>query len=239
MDNRLALMCGIDFPIPECQLIIHQPKIEEIALIGEKDFFSGVQTLCLNKSMFADETVLKTTNNFQVFMTIISKKEAADKKFAVQQVFPLFFPNYKMSLTPRSIIAIGKDGTILIDENNFEFLQEAISDICCLKSGSQDQQTFNPANKKAREIAEKIMRGRQRVAEQKGAANASIFSQHLSVLAVGLKMPLQFLQQLTIYQLYYLMERYILNINWDIDIRSRLAGAKVEGQPDNWMKNIR
>lgn len=238
MDIRLALMCGKDFPIPECQLVIHQPKIEEIALIGEKDFFSGIQSLCLNKSMFADETVLKATNNFQIFMTIMSKPEAADKKFAVQQVFPLIFPNHKVSFTPRSLILIEKEGTIMIDESNFEFLQEALSEICCLKSNQQDQMTFNPANKKAKEIADKIMRGRQRVAEQKGAANASIFSQYLSVLSVGLKMPLQTLQQLTIYQLYDLMERYTLNINWDIDIKSRLAGAKIEGQPDNWMKNI-
>jgi hypothetical protein len=43
---------------------------------------------------------------------------------------------------------------------------------------------------------------------------------------------------LTIFQLYDLIERYSLYINWDIDIRSRLAGAKAEGQPDNWMKNI-
>ena len=39
MDTRLAMMCGIDIPIPQCELIIHQPRIKEIALIGEKDFF--------------------------------------------------------------------------------------------------------------------------------------------------------------------------------------------------------
>jgi hypothetical protein len=33
---------------------------------------------------------------------------------------------------------------------------------------------------------------------------------------------------LTMYQLYDLVERYSLYINWDIDIRSRLAGGKPE-----------
>jgi hypothetical protein len=42
MDLRLALMCGSDIPIPECELTIHAPRISEIALIGERDFFSGV-----------------------------------------------------------------------------------------------------------------------------------------------------------------------------------------------------
>ena len=32
MDIRLALMCGTDIPLPECQLVIHQPRIKEIAL---------------------------------------------------------------------------------------------------------------------------------------------------------------------------------------------------------------
>ena len=43
---------------------------------------------------------------------------------------------------------------------------------------------------------------------------------------------------LTMFQLYDLVERYGLYVNWDIDIRSRLAGGKPDKQPDNWMKNI-
>ena len=240
MDKRLALMCGTDIPVPECQLFIHQPRIKEIALIGEADFFSGIQCLCLNKSMFVkDETLLANTNNFQIFMTIMSEKEAADKKFAVQQVCTLLFPKYKIAFTPRSILVTGGEQPIMIDENNFEFLQAAITDICCLKTGPMDQQAFNPADAKAREIAEKLMRGRSRVAAQKGESNISIFSQYLSILTVGLSsMSLQKAMDLTMFQLYDLVERYMLYINWDMDIRSRLAGAKPEGQPDNWMKNI-
>ena len=240
MDKRLALMCGTDIPVPECQIIIHQPSIKEIALIGESDFFSGIQCLCLNKSMFVkDESDLANTSNFQIFMTIMSEKEAADKKFAVQQVCTLLFPKYKIAFTPRSIMIIGGEAPIMIDENNFEFLQAAITDICCLKTGPMDQQAFNPADAKAREIAEKLMRGRSRVAAQKGETNISIFSQYLSIITVGLNsMSLQNAMDLTMFQLYDLVERYMLYINWDMDIRSRLAGAKPENQPDNWMKSI-
>lgn len=240
MDTRLALMCGTDYPVPECQLTIHQPRIKEISLIGESDFFTGIQCLCLNKSMFVkDESLLENTNNFQIFMTIMAEKEAADKKMAVQQVCTLLFPNDKVLFTPRSIM-ISKDGnSILIDETNFEFLQAAISSICCLKTGPMDQQAFNPADKKAREIAEKLMRGRQRVAAQKGETNTSVFSQYLSILTVGLgSMSLHDMTNLTMYQLYDLVERYMLYVNWDMDVRCRLAGGKPDSQPDNWMKNI-
>jgi hypothetical protein len=41
MDYRLALMTGIDFPLDDCNLIIHQPSIKEISYIGEATFFMG------------------------------------------------------------------------------------------------------------------------------------------------------------------------------------------------------
>ncbi len=232
-------MCGTEYPVPECQLVVHQPRIKEIAYIGEADFFTGIQCLCLNKSMFVkDESLLGDTNNFQIFMTIMQEKEAADKKFAVQQVLTLIFPKYKVMMTPRSVLLSGEGMTVQIDENNFEFLQAALNSICCLKTGPMDQQSFNPANAKARDIAEKLMRGRQRVAAEKGQTNISIFSQYLSILTVGLHIPMQELMDLTMFQLYDLVERYMLYINWDMDIRCRLAGGKPDSQPDNWMKNI-
>lgn len=240
MDKRLALMCGTDIPVPECQIVIHQPRLKEISYIGEADFFTGIQYLCLNKSMFVkDESALEDISNFQIFMTIMSEKETIEKKKAVQQVFTLIFPDYKVFLTPRSISISQGQETFLIDENNFEYLQAALSDICCLKTGPMDQQSFNPHDAKAREIAEKLMRGRQRVAAQKGEANISIFTQYLSILTVGLgSMSLKDLSDLTMYQLYDLVERYMLYVNWDMDVRCRLAGGKPDSQPDNWMKNI-
>ena len=240
MDIRLTLMCGTDYPVPQCQLIIHQPRIKEIALIGEQDFFTGVQCLCLNKSMFVkDESDLSNANNFQIFMTIMSEKEAIDKKVAVQQVCTLLFPKYKVMFTPRSVLISGDGQTMQIDESNFEYLQAAISNICCMKTGPMDQTAFNPANSKAREIAEKLMRGRAKVAAEKGQSNTSIFSQYLSILTVGLgSMSLQDAMDLTMFQLYDLVERYMLYINWDMDVRCRLAGGKPDSQPDNWMKNI-
>lgn len=240
MDMRLALMTGVDIPIQECQLIMHQPTIKEISYIGETDFFIGVQTLGLNKTMFLqDKDVLDDVNNFQIFMTVINEKETEDKKRAVRQVLKISFPKYNVMFTPRSLIFQHESGNVTIDENNFEILQEYIRSVFCSKSGPMDQQAFNPANAKAKEIADKLMRGRQRVAEINGTANSSVFSQYLSSLTVGLNsMSLNDLLNCTMFQLYDLLERYLLYTNWDIDLRSRLAGAKPDSKPDNWMKNI-
>ena len=238
-DIRLALMCGTDIPIPDLQITIHQPKIKEIALIGESDFFVAVQCLNVNKDFLRqDKTVLQNTNNFQIFMTIMSEKETKEKKYATQQLLSLLFPKHKALFTTRSLVLNGENN-VTIDENNFDILQNIIKQIFCVSHQNNQQAGFNPANEKAREIAEKLMRGRQRVAELNGSANASIFRQYLSILTTGLSsMSLQELMDLTMYQLYDLVERYQLYISWDIDIRSRLAGAKPDERPDNWMKNI-
>ena len=240
MDYRLAMMCGNDLPIPQCQIIVHQPRIKEIGMIGEQDFFIGAQCLTINSSMFVqDKALLPEINNFQIFMMIMNDKETKDKKGSTLQVLQILFPDYKPMLTPRSLILMRDGQQTLIDETNFEYLQDILRLVFCTKTGSMDQQSFNPANDKAREIAQKIMRGRERIAAQNGSSNTSVFSQYLSVLTVGLNsMSIKDMADLTIYQLYDLVERFNLYLAWDLDIRSRLAGGKPDKHPDNWMKNI-
>ena len=239
MDTRLAMICGTDIPVESCQLVLHQPKLEEIAMIGERNFFSGVQTLCLHKTMFIeDKILLATTTNFQIFMMIMSEKEAKDKKEAVKQVLTLLLPQYQVLFTPNSLVFKFEEITTIVDETNFEDFQNALRDIFCMKEGPMDQQTFNPINDKAKEIADKIMKGRKRVAELKGETNVSVFTQYISMLTIGLHISMLDLKQLTMFQLYDLVERFMLWINWDIDLRSRLAGAKPDEHPENWMKNI-
>ena len=241
MDINLALMSGIDIPVPECQITIHQPKIKEIAFIGEEDFFIGAQSLNISKkNIQQDESLLEDINNFQIFMTIMTEKSISDKKQSVIQVLPLIFPDYKFIFTPRSII-FSKEGQedIIVDENNFEILQGVLRKIFCLDSQAVGKEYFNPADKKAQEIADKIKRGRERIAAEKGENRGSMLSQYISSMVIGIQsMSLKDCLNLTLYQLLDLVERYSLYTDWDIDIRSRLAGASPDGQPENWMKNI-
>lgn len=238
-DLKLALMTGIDIPIPECKLIAHQPRIEEIAFLGDTNFFTGTQTLCLYKSMFVQGNVdLDDIKNFQIFMMVMTEKETIDKKQQVLNTLRLLFPDYQVILTPRSLVFKKTDAEpITIDENNFDFLQEYLREIFCVNQGPMDQNAFNPADDKAREIAEKLMRGRQRVAAQK-SSSSSTFVRYLSILSMGLHIPIKELQKYTMFQFYDLIERYGLWISWDIDLRVRLAGGKPDSHPDDWMKDI-
>lgn len=240
MDNRLALATGIDFPIPEIGTVIHQPSIIEISYLGEIKFFTGVQCLCIKKTMCIDDKViLDQITNFEVFQTIINEPTMADKKECAVAVLELIFPKAKIVFTPRSI-SLNQDGTFaIIDENNFEILQSILEQIFCLRNS--DEANFNPQNKSAKKIADKLMKARERLAAEKakkGEGGSSI-AQYLSILTVGMgSMSLKDTLGLTLYQLYDLVERYMLYVNWDIDLRSRLMGGGAEQKPDNWMKNL-
>ena len=235
MDLRLSLMTGIDIPIPECQLILHQPKIQEIGFIGETAFFTGAQCLCINKSMYED--TMPNATNFSIFLMLIQDERARDKKENVVQVLTLLFPSYQIMFTPRAIIFNQEEENFIIDEGNFDSLQEVLKQVFCL--GASGQESFNPANDKDKEIADKLMRARQRVAAEKGTTTGSVFTQYLSILTIGLhSMSLADIMDLTVFQLYDLVERYMLYTNWDLDVRTRLAGGKPDSKPDNWMKII-
>ena len=238
-DYRLALMTGVDIPIPELQLALRQPTIKEISMVGEQDFFIGIQMLCVKKEMYIqDESLLASTTNFQIFMTMMNEQQIADKKQCVLQVLSLILPNHQVVFTPRSIILKNGDVITNIDEGNFEILQQVLIQQFCLQGSGQEQ--FNPQGEKAREIAQKLMKARQRVAQQKSQNNSgSMFGQYISILTVGLgSMTVKDCITLTMYQLYDLVERYSLYINWDLDIRAKLAGSTDNKPVDNWMKQI-
>ena len=240
MDNKLALMTGIDFPLNDCALIIHQPTIKEISYIGETDFFMGIQLLSINKSMYETKEVdLTKVTNFDIFIQLMNQPELKEQKGKVQQALSMLFPSYQIIITPRAIVFNQEGNSFMLDGENFEIFQKQIGEALCLQQSGQ--QSFNPGNNKAREIAQKLQRAREKIAAQKAqeGGSGSIFSQYLSVLTVGIgSMSLKDTFDLTIYQLYDLIERYSLYINWDLDIRSRLAGAKGDKPVENWMKSI-
>lgn len=240
IDYRLAMICGTDLPVPECTIIVHQPTIMEISLIGENIYFTGAQCLTLNKNMFVVEgkEALVNITNFQIFMMVMQDEKAKDKKNATIQTLQLLLPKYKALFTPRSLALMSSDGNITIDENNFDYFQNILRLVFCSKNGPMDQQSFNPQGDKAKEIAQKLMRGRDRIAKEKGGSNSSTLTQYLSILTIGLHISLNELKNYTLFQLYDLIERYGLYVDWDIDIRSRLAGGKPDKHPENWMKNL-
>ena len=237
-------MAGIDIPIPELQLIVHVPTIKEIALMGETKFFMAVQYLCLDKeSLIQDETLLSSLTNFQVLMKVLEQSQDKDKKSAIIMLLTLLFPDYIPMITKNSIILNKPESkeTRLIDNENFEIFQDAIKEILCVNSIFQGNNIiYNPANDRAKEIAEKLMRGRKKVAEIKSKGNnESVLTRYISILTIGTNtMSIEDCLNLNMFQIFDLMERYSAFVEWDVDLRVRLAGGKPDKPVESWMRDI-
>lgn len=245
--NPLMLMTGVDIPFPEIQTAVHQPTILEISYIGELNYFAGLQLLCIDKNTLVlsspeDNSRLGSMSNFQIFMTMMTEQQPGieDKKAQVIQVFELLFPGYRVQFTPRCLFFNnGQGSSFTLDDVTFEKFQEILKPQVSIFKGADGG--YNPVGRKAQEIANKLMKGKQKIAELKGETRnqGGILSRYVSILTIGLNtMSFQDCLNLTVYQMFDLVERYGLYVSWDLDIKSRLAGGKPEDKPDDWMKNI-
>lgn len=241
-DYRLALMVGADIPIPELQLVVHIPTIRDIAYMGEKDFFMASQYLCIEKELIIqDKNVLQTYSNFQILMRVLGEKSDKDKKKNVSTLLTILFPGFTNIITPRAIVLSTVDSNpIMIDDSNFELLKSVLKEVLCANAFSSENITYNPGNKLAEQIAEKLMRGRRRVAEINGQKQSgeSILTRYISILTVARIVSLKDCFDLNLFQLFDLMERYSAYVEQDIDLKVRLAGGKPDKEVESWMRDL-
>ena len=246
--DSLTLISGIDVPIPEIGVNIHQPTIREIAYIGEKSFYEAAQTMIIQKEDFInglenitqeDKIALSQMSNFEIFLKLVEANPLSNTK--VQMLLSLLFPNFNSSIEERFIFLVNpkEQKNILINDSNFEILQEVITTILCLQSGNTKEE-FNPQGDRAREIAEKIKRGRERAARLKGEKRqqSNFLSKYISGLGIWTNtLNIHNVLDLTLYQLLNQLERYGLYTQYNISIQAKMAGAK-DVEDVDWLKDI-
>lgn len=246
--DSLTLISGIDVPIPEIGVNIHQPTIREIAYIGEKSFYEAAQTIIIQKEDFInglenitqeDKIALSQMSNFEIFLKLVEANPLSNTK--VQMLLSLLFPDFNSSIEERFIFLVNpkEQKNILINDSNFEILQEVITTILCLQSGNTKEE-FNPQGDRAREIAEKIKRGRERAARLKGEKRqqSNFLSKYISGLGIGTNtLNIHNVLDLTLYQLLNQLERYGLYTQYNISIQAKMAGAK-DVEDVDWLKDI-
>ena len=239
---NLALMCGHDIPIAAFQTVIHPLTLREIGLMGEDNFFEATNYLCLEKEWITqDKNVLETYSNFQLFMKVLLDPASSEKKESVHTLLSLLFPFCSVSFTPNSVLLYNKElkQAVLIDDTTFDDFQVIVKKVLCLGDMQQgDNVKYNPANERAKRIADKIMKSRLKIAEIKKNKKESALTKYISILCIGNKMSLNECLGLTLFQLFDLMERFSLYSNWENDFRVRLAGGDPKKEAENWMKNL-
>lgn len=242
MLNDLMLLAGIDVPFPEAQIVIHQPTIKEIGLIGEESFYSGCGALNFSKNNLSseDRIALKDLTDFEILMSMINNKsfDTRQTKIDILMVLTLLFPDYQIQISQKEIALIKeKDESHLINSGNFEEFKKILVAMFCL-SGSNSEADYNPSGKKAREIIEKLNQRKQKLAKQNGDQKVSVLNRFASILAIGQKQDLNEILDYTVYQLFDQFDRFSLKEQSDVHLKAQLAGARDLGEIEDWRKDL-
>lgn len=244
--NRLLLMSKNDIPFEQAQLIIHNPTLKEIAIIGEDVFFMGCEYLNFSKQFLKeqDKNRLKDFTDFEILMTIMKNNDIVIKqgKEAIEMVLALLFPEYQISFLPMSIMLSKDSERFLIDKENFENFRNIVSQMFCLNKTKSGAHKYNPGGVQAMELVKKFQERDKKLAKLKRQGKQdegiTIFSQYISILSVGLKKDINDLLQYTVYQLFEQLQRFKAKQNFDIYVQAKMAGAKDIQDVDNWMSDI-
>ena len=243
MVNDTLLMSGADVPFIEAGLVVHQPTLTEIGLIGgETEFRWGCEVLNISTKTLKeqDKSFLDSVDNFDIFMKLMNdhdKKMHSLRESAIN-VLSILFPGYEMTIGEDALVFTKGTETNYIRKATFPIFQQILVDICCLKGSDKDAKDFNPKSKIAQQIADKLRKGRAQAALSKKDNKISILSRYASILAIGLQVDLHTIMGYTIFQIYDQYKRYQLKEAYDANLKARLAGAKDLEDPEDWKQDL-
>lgn len=246
MVNELLLLSKNEIPFFEGKASIHNPTLNEIALIGERAFNIGAQFLNFSKELIVskDKNVLETNSDFDIFMSVMNSRERYEYKTDAMLVLALLFPTCSIKIMKDSIILRTQDGEIFTEINNDNFIafRDKISDLFCLNKVVTTAEVYNPADKQARKIAEKLKKRHETLDKKKSDAaedkKISVYMRYVSILAIGNHKDINDLMNYTVYQLLDEFTRFQKKQNFDAYIQAKIAGAKDLEEVENWMGDI-
>lgn len=249
MLGDLLLLSGNDIPFPEAQITIHQPRLQEIAYIGEEAFFIGCGFLDFSKNLLSEQDKIRLANynDFDIFMSIMTNKDKQVKRSVecALLVLSLIFPLYEIEVRVDAIVLKRESEEHYINRNNFQKFKEIIVAMFNLNLGRNAAEEYNPTGAMSKRIAEKFKKRHERLMEltqEKIGENGkriAILSRYTSILAVGLQKDLNDMMQYTVCQLYDEFQRFQLKVQWDAYLQAKMAGAKDLEEVDNWMIDLK
>lgn len=240
--DSLLLLSGNDIPFVELGLSIHNPTLKEIALMGEENFFTGYQMLCVSKNLLTveDKINLDDITNFDILIAILKERNAVmqKNKYCVEMLLAILFQDCEIAFKDKEISLTYKEEVHTLNSSNFDNFQTILKKM--FNTGDEsDSSNPNPAGQYSKKIAEKLRKRHQKLAELKPNDQPSgVLNRYISVLAIGLSLSINEVMNFTMYQLFDQIQRYELKIGYDIHIQAKMAGASDLKDPEDWMKDI-
>lgn len=160
---------------------------------------------------------------------------------AIEYVLSLLFPDYDLMKMPNMLVFTrvvdGKKEQHLINNDNFEQFKSIVEDMFCLKKllGGGG---YNPANKLAQQIAKKLEARHKKLQKKDGdKKGVDILSRYISILVLGNYHTYSELMEYTVYQLFSEFQIFLKKYQYQLWVKSKLAGAQNLEDVDNWLND--
>ena len=243
-------LSGQEVPIIDCNIFISPPTIKQILAYGEDNFLVNLNLLIhtdkLVEQVRQGNSQLEIFSDFQVLIAALLNEKQLKRK--VLDFLVLLFPKYQKILIKEAAIdfyIVQEEKEILVGKIhpfNFEAFQNILSDLFEPKM-EDDKFDYNPTNDKAKEIAEKLKKGREKANRQKNGDDGpqSMFARYVSILSIGMSMDVNIFFNYTPFQLYDAFLRYNSKVAYDIfqkiSTTPFMDVSKMEA-PDDWTRNL-
>jgi hypothetical protein len=244
--DKVALyLSGQQVPVVTGNFAVTQPTINQVVAHGETKFFTAAG-LFAKSSKVADEMrkaniALAPMTEFQIILIVLQQDKEVGS--AVKDFFELTLPQYQVTVDT-GLINLAVDGRVVarIDPRSYDEFKQVVKDLFSpFEDPSEDD--YKPVNAAAEKIAEKLRKGRERIAQQNRSegGEGSVFASYTSVLSVGMGMPLRELFDMTPFQLYDLFNRYMAKAASDryekICLTPMMDTSKLK-EVEPWVRNL-
>ncbi len=253
----LALLAGTPIPFPEMEIEFVQPRIKDIAKMGEDNFYIVLNVFNTTKESIIDQMNKKYAQDkealdfilgdlqfktrFQIVREILDRDD--DTKSHLASFLYICFPALSKVFIDKDamIMTIKKEEgnkMVVVSDELYDELASMVNSI--FGSDDLNKSSFNPANDKAAEIAAKIQKRRNIVAKEQGLDNkkTSSLATAVSILSTTDKIPLMEVLNYTLPQLAYQVERSKQFVGYNTQITLGAFSGLKDVEIADWSKAI-
>lgn len=265
---KLHILAGTPIPVRSMGTIISQPKIREIAAIGEDRYFTVLSLFQkANREEFKSE-ILKSEearikkekpdfemteddkreiefeldiaypSDFSVFIYLL--KTFPDLKSSFESFLYIIFPSLrKIAWVPTLNLTFAGEEAIDFTEDMFAEVKDIVLSSLNYRTAEEQRAEFNPANNMASEIADKIKRAKEkRNTEVSSNSTESPLADMSSILASSSNLSIQEVMDMTYPQLVIQYERSSLLLGFVNQIRASAFGGLDPDDIIDWTKTL-
>lgn len=261
--DKLKRIAGVDVPIPELQIALHQPTLKEIALVGEENFFRVIQLFnscdperfkeIMTDGLEGQELAMQKhkirteySNEWQIFCFQVSQSQLLE--VSLKMFLMLLLPDIKNITFLQNPLIIqltfnGEKQAVLLNERNFGIFKDTITFLFDTSSEDDKKEELNPIGEQAERIAAKMREAAEKRRKMNDTGNeekedSSALGTMASILATSDGLSINEVLELTFPQLIIQMNRTTLLKSYQTQITMGAFGGLKSEDIVQWQKTL-